>query len=86
MKQVAEIFDTSVYEVKTYWGTGRKIEDDKVFEGILVRAYGSKAVEALELTKENLHDEMTLEEFEERVGKFKDKEYEAFKNEFNIKD
>ena len=85
MKQVAEIMNTTVHQVKTYWGAGRKIEDDEIFEGVLVKAYGSKAVEALGLTKGNLHDEITLEEFKERVDKFRDEQYEEIKKNYNIK-
>ena len=75
MKQVAEILDTTYHQVKTYYGTGMKIEDDKVFEGILVVPYGSQSVEALGLTG-NLQDEITLEEFKERISKYITKKYE----------
>ena len=69
MKQVAEILDTTYYQVKTYYGAGMEIEDDKVFEGILVVPYGSKSAESLGLIG-NIHDEITLEEFKERVDKY----------------
>ena len=79
MKAVAEIFDTTVYEVKTYYGAGIKLEDDKVFEGIMIVPYGSQAVEALGLERENFRDEMTLERFIERVNEYQNKKYESFK-------
>ena len=83
-KQVAELLDTSVYDIKTYY-YDNKIDDDKVFEGVLVVPYGSNSVDTLGLDKYTLHDEMTLEEFKERVDKFRNKQYKTFKKKYEIK-
>jgi len=69
MKKVAEIFDISYHEARTYINVGKKLLKEDVYEGILVKPYGSHTAERLELTTYGNHDEMTFEEFKERIDK-----------------
>lgn len=82
MKEVAEIMDTTLHQVRTYWGCGRTIPKVDIFSDIIVTPYGTKALLAIDATRETMFETMTLEEFKNRVDLKMDKNYEQYVNDF----